>query len=50
LVLGDQDEYSTIAEAKNHLDLLTNQNISVEFVTFNGKHVLNIPVLLKLIE
>ena len=50
LVLGDEDEYSTIEEAKNHLDLLTKQDISVEFVTFNGKHVLNIPVLLKLIE
>jgi predicted esterase len=50
LVLGDQDEYSTIEEAKNHLDFLAAQNISVEFITFKGKHELNIPLLLKLIE
>ncbi len=50
LVLGDQDEYSTIEDAKNHLDFLATQNMSFEFVTFKGKHVLNIPLLLKLIE
>lgn len=50
LVIGNEDPYSTIVQAKIYQENLKNEGMNFEFHTFAGKHNLDQPLLLKLIK
>lgn len=49
-VIGDQDEYSSIEKAKEHVNSINERGVHFDFVTFNGTHTLNTEALIKILD